>query len=51
MTIGNLRASLVLGYRGHGHRYGIIPFGNGYTLRAGSVALHVWRLGPDDRRR
>lgn len=51
MGIGKFRSSFVLGYLGHGRRYGIIPFGNGYTLRAGSLALHVWRLSPNDRGR
>jgi hypothetical protein len=44
----NYRCSLVLGYKGHGKRWGVIRFGNGRTFRAGLVALHVWRLGAND---
>ena len=32
---------LIFGYCGHGKRWGIIPFGNGRTLRAGHIALHI----------
>lgn len=35
--------SLVFGYSGHGERWGKITFANGFTLRAGSVALHIWQ--------
>lgn len=35
--------SLIFGYRGHGKRWGKISFANGFTLRAGSIALHIWR--------
>lgn len=35
---------ILLNYRGHGKRYGIIKFGNGYTFRAGRFAAHVWRI-------
>ncbi len=34
---------LIFGYRGHGKRWGKIGFANGFTLRAGSVALHIWQ--------
>lgn len=34
---------LIFGYRAIGKHYGLIRFGNGFTLRAGPVALHIWR--------
>ena len=33
---------LIFGYRGHGQRWGKIKFGNGFTLRAGSIAFQIW---------
>lgn len=48
MKLGNYRSSLVVPYRGPGKRWGKIRFGNGFTLRAGSVALHLWKLAPND---
>ena len=45
---GKLRVKLVLGYRGPGRRFGVIPFANGRTFRLGAVAVHVWRLGSND---
>ena len=48
VRFGKTCGALILGYRGHGRRYGIIPFGNGYTLRAGNVAVHVWRVATDN---
>lgn len=38
-----MKLRLIFGYRGPGKRWGVIPFGNGRTFRAGSIALHVWR--------
>jgi hypothetical protein len=40
---GWMKATLIFGYHGHGKRWGLIRFGNGITLRAGAVAVHVWR--------
>jgi hypothetical protein len=34
---------LIVGYRGYGKQWGKISFGNGFTLRAGSLALHIWQ--------
>ena len=39
---------LILGYRGSGKKWGKINFGNGFTLRAGNVALHIWRPRGND---
>jgi hypothetical protein len=36
------KLALIVGYRGHGKRWGKINFGNGFTLRAGPIALHIW---------
>jgi hypothetical protein len=35
--------SLIFGYRAPGRRWGKINNANGFTLRAGSVALHIWK--------
>lgn len=43
MNIGPYRAAFVFGYRGHGKRWGRIGFANGFTLRAGPLALHLWK--------
>lgn len=43
MNIGPYRAKLITGYRGHGKRWGRINFANGFTLRAGKIALHLWK--------
>lgn len=43
MNIGPYRTALVLNYRSHGKRWGKIKFGNGFTLRAGRFALHLWK--------
>ena len=40
---GRLHCRLILGYAGHGKRFGIIRFANGRTFRAWGVAIHVWR--------
>jgi hypothetical protein len=41
-----VKARLILGYHGSGRRYGIIPFGNGVTLRLWRLALHIWSPTP-----
>lgn len=34
--------SVIVGYRAIGKRWGKIKFGNGFTLRAGRIAMHIW---------
>lgn len=41
-----MKTKLILGYNGHGKKFGIIRFANGFTLRAWKVALHVWKPAP-----
>lgn len=51
VRVGRYCATLVLGYKPAGlKRYGILPFGNGFTLRTGPVAAHFWRLSDLDKR-
>lgn len=38
-----MKTSLIFGYKGHGKKVGIIRFKNGFTLRAWSIALHIWK--------
>lgn len=45
---GQIKVRLLTQYCGHGKRWGMIRFANGFTLRAGRVALHIWRLGAND---
>lgn len=44
IKLGKYHAKLLFTYRGHGKRWGRIKFGNGFTLRAGSLALHLWKI-------
>jgi len=47
--IGRYCSTLVFGYKPAGvRRFGVLPFGNGFTLRAGPVAAHFWRLSDND---
>lgn len=39
-----MKIRLIVGYRGYGKRWGKINFANGFTLRAGPLAVHVWRV-------
>lgn len=48
LKLGPYCASLVLGYRGHGKKRGVIRFDNGFTLRRDGIALYLWKLGPND---
>lgn len=43
-----MKLRLILNYCGHGRKFGVIHFRNGFTLRAWRVALHVWRCSPLD---
>lgn len=43
LILGKTHLSLVIPYRGPGRRWGKINFANGYTLRAGVVAVHIWQ--------
>jgi len=44
LKLGKYHARLLFTYRAIGKRWGRINFGNGFTLRAGSVALHLWKV-------
>jgi len=51
VRIGRYRSAFVVGYKPAGvKRFGVLPFGNGFTLRAGPVAAHFWRLSDLDKR-
>jgi hypothetical protein len=39
------RLHVVIPYRySHGRKFGVIPYANGFTLRAGPVAVHCTRV-------
>jgi hypothetical protein len=38
-----IRVKFITGYHGTAKRWGISSFANGFTLRAGSLAVHMWR--------
>lgn len=43
MWFGNWKVSVVVPYHGHGKRWGKIDFANGFTLRAGLAAVHIFQ--------
>lgn len=39
-----MKLMFVPNYRGPGKRWGVCQFANGFTLRTGPLALHIWWL-------